>query len=1179
MSKTRFNVTAEALLPGINLIEANAGTGKTYTIAMLFVRFIVEHGFLIDQLLVVTFTHAAAAELKERIRLRLTEIYHSIASDKTGLDETTLSWLQGLELEEAVVLQRLKIALLGFDQSAVFTIHGFCYKTLQEFAVESKQLFELDLIGDSRIIRQQLADDFWRQTIYPLEPQDAALLTTRYANPTTLLASIKGVGQRVTVHPETQPLAFYLEQASAVKEEFTHQFETFTGRLSEAVSEHLFKRSFQIAFSTHYNAISQWLNEGGLTFPVDALNFMSCPGVLEGLNGQKFRATKAHTGLERKTEYLVSTGINFCVIEKLLAISHCASIALRGLLIDYIRDKEDGVLQSAQLASFDCLISRLADLMVNEDGAILKKALQSRYQVALIDEFQDTDQQQWNIFSQLCAQKKQFLYLIGDPKQAIYKFRGADVFSYFSAAKLAHHRYTLTDNWRSSPLMVGAVNTLFESLENVFLLEGLSYQPCDAALSEQDNCFKLAHALLPGMVMWQLSPDEGNNSGFLKSSYAQEQISIAVINEIIRLLMPGSAYRRVVNGRLEILTPKDIAILVRTNSQAIDYQNSLREAGIPSVLTSAKSVFETAEANDFYMLLRAISQPNNTGLLKQFLTVAWLNVSAPELLSIVEDDSLMGFWVSRLSEYYQLWERRGLLAMTYKLLVQEKIAGKLSKWPAFERKMSNIMQVAELVQEAEIQESLNINGTLGWLQQSINSPQYSEQELLRLENDEPAINILTVHRAKGLEFSVVFCPVLWQQDQHVQKENSVIQCHEDNLMVADLGSEQFEERKQLALEESFAEDIRLSYVAMTRAKLRCYIAWANVRTKESRNHSALSRLLFNPSVKQSELGDDFSRQQIDLRGLVDRHQDFFEYHSLPPDQAIRHLQEVKKLTRLKAPEECFRNLKTMWQINSYTSLSALSLGAANERPYDHAEETSKDNLLASSYDPLPRGRRMGNLVHELLEKNTFAELAKHSVSVTKIEQACIRFGLSLDDPQLMPTLLRQVVRTPLDKQDDGFKLAQIDAKHCIKEMPFYLSHVSINTEHINTILGDEVIYRPLSTKKLAGFLTGFIDLVCVYQGKYYLMDYKSNYLDDYSSDSMIQAMRAHNYGLQAWIYSVVLTNFLQETIVDYRFDRHFGGVLYLFVRGMKSDKSCSGVFSFLPNAEKLEQLSRLFSDE
>jgi len=1179
MLKTRFNVTTEALLPGINLIEANAGTGKTYTIAMLFVRFIVEHGFLIDQLLVVTFTHAAAAELKERIRLRLTEIYHSVASDKTRLDETTLSWLQGLALEEAVVLQRLKIALLGLDQSAVFTIHGFCYKTLQEFAVESKQLFELDLIGDSRFIRQQLTDDFWRQTIYPLAPQDAAMLTTYYANPVTLLASIKGVGQQVTVYPETQPIAFYLEQAKVVKGEFTDQFVTFTDRLSEAVSEPLFKRSFQAAFSTHYNAISHWLNEGGLSFPVDALNFMSYPGVFEGLNGQKFRATKTHTGLERKTEYLAATGINFDVVEKLLAISHSASIALRGLLIDYIRDKEDGVLEGAQSASFDCLISRLADLMVNEDGAILKKALQSRYQVALIDEFQDTDQQQWTIFSQLCAQKTQFLYLIGDPKQAIYKFRGADVFSYFSAATLAHHRYTLTDNWRSSPQMVGAVNTLFESLENVFLLEGLSYQPCDAALREQDNCFKLADASLPGMVMWHLSPDEGNNSGFLKSGQAQEQISIAVINEIISLLTPGSAYRRVVNGRSEILTPQDIAILVRTNSQAIDYQNSLREAGIPSVLNSAKSVFETTEANDFYILLRAISQPNNTGLLKQFLTVAWLNVSAPELLSIVDDDSLMGFWISRLSEYYQLWERRGLLAMTYKLLAQEKIASKLSKWPAFERKMSNIMQLAELVQAAETQESLNINGTLGWLQQSINNPQYSEQELLRLENDETAINILTVHRAKGLEFSVVFCPVLWQQDQHVQKENSVIQCHEDNLMVVDLGSEQFEERKLIALEESFAEDIRLSYVAMTRAKLRCYIAWANVRTKENRNHSALSRLLFNPSVKQSELGDDFSRQQIDLRGLIDRHQGFFEYHSLPSDQAIRHLREFKKLTPLKAPEQCSRNLKTMWQINSYTGLSALSLGVANEGLYEHAEETSKDNLLASSFDPLPRGRRMGNLVHELLEKNTFAELAKHCVSTTKIEQACIRFGVSLDDPQLMSALLREVVITPLDKQDDGFKLAQIDAKHCLKEMPFYLSHGSINTEQINTILGDEVIYSALSTKKLAGFLTGFIDLVCVYQGKYYLMDYKSNYLDDYSSASMIQAMRAHNYGLQAWIYSVVLTNFLQETIVDYSFDRHFGGVLYLFVRGMKSDEPCSGVFSFLPHAEKLEQLSRLFSDE
>jgi exodeoxyribonuclease V beta subunit len=1178
MSKTRFEVTREVLLPGINLIEANAGTGKTYTIVMLFLRFIVEHGFLIDQLLVVTFTHAAAAELKERIRLKLAEIYHSISVEKTGLDDTTLQWLQGLELEESVVLQRLKAALLGLDQSAIFTIHGFCYKTLQEFAVESKQLFELDLIGDSQSIRQQLADDFWRQTIYPLAPHEGAILTAQYDNPTALLASINGIGGGVTVYPETQPLMACLTQVSTAKEDLNCQFELYSHRLSEAVAQPFFKKTFQAHFSSYHKAIQQWLTTERLTFPLEALNSLSYQGVLEGLNGQKFRTTKTQTGLDRKIDYLADLGIHFGAIEKVIETSESAHIALRGSLLAYIQNKEDAVLEEIQSASFDCLIGRLADLMVQGDGISLKKALQKRFQVALIDEFQDTDQQQWTIFSQLFAQEKHFLYLIGDPKQAIYKFRGADVFSYFNAAKSAHRQYTLTDNWRSSPRMVGAVNTIFESQDDVFLLKGLSYQSCQAALLDETNCFKSDGHRLPGMVLWQLACNADNNSGFLQSTNAQAQISIAVVNEIINLLTPGHVFEQSVQGRTTAILPKDIAILVRSNAQAMDYQNLLREVGVPSVLNSAKSVFETTEAKEFYLILQAIAQPNNTVLLKQFLTVAWLNVSAPELISAVENGGFLGQWSSRLSEYYLIWEKKGLLAMTYKLLATEEVACKLSSCSTFERKMSNILQLAELVQAAETQENLNINGTLDWLQRSMTDLKYSEQELLRLESDEQAINILTVHRSKGLEFSVVFCPVLWQQNKHVQKENSVIQCHENDLMVVDLGSEKFEDRKQLALQESFAEDIRLSYVAMTRAKLRCYIAWANVRTKENSNRSALSWLLFNTSVNNSELSDDFSRQQGDLQARVSQHRTFFEYHLLSADQSVSQLRSIKKTPLLIAPEKCLRDLKTLWQINSYTGLATLSIDEVDEGRRDNSDDGSLEGLVVPVVDHLPRGSRLGNVVHELLEKNAFAELARHGDSAFKVDQACARFGLKLDRPALMTDLLQQVVSTPLNEQGHDFYLAQIDDQHCIKEMPFYLSHAQINTEQINAILGNEATYRSLTSKNLVGYMTGFIDLVCFYQGKYYLIDYKSNYLDDYSSAGMIEAMRTHNYGLQAWLYSVVLTSFLQEKVPEYNYRSHFGGVLYLFVRGMASDRPGSGVYSFLPDADKLQQLTRLFTD-
>jgi len=1173
MSKTRFEVTRETLLPGINLIEANAGTGKTYTIAMLYLRFIVEHGFLIDQLLVVTFTHAAATELKERIRLKLTEIYHCLVADKSGLDEVTSQWLQDLELEEALVLQRLKAALLDLDQSAIFTIHGFCYKTLQEFSIESKQLFELNLVGDSQFLRRQLSDDFWRQTIYPLRPSEAAVLSAYYEDPATLLVSINSIKGRVTVYPESQTLTKCLGQVSAAKDDLESEFNLYIQVLSEAVELPFFKKTFQAKFFSHQQSIQQWLAMEQLTFPLEALKSFSYQGVLAGLNGQKFRAKNNQTGEERKSDYLADLGLHFEAIEKVIEASESACLTLRSLLLAYIRNKEDAVLDESQSVSFDCLISRLADLMIQTDGVELKEALQKRYQVALIDEFQDTDQMQWTIFSQLFAQQHHFLYLVGDPKQAIYKFRGADVFSYLHAAKLAHRQYTLTDNWRSNPSMVGAINTLFENQKNVFLLEGLNYQPCQAVVSEEANYLKSGGRCLSGMMLWQLEHNENNNSSFLKSTNAQLQISIAVVNEIIDLLTPSNGVKQSIGGRVSTLSAKDIAILVRSNAQAVAYQNLLREVGIPSVMNSAKSVFETTEADDFYSILQAITQPSNLGLLKQFLTVAWFNMSATKLISIVENDELLEQWSVRLSEYYVLWEKKGVLAMTYKLLESEEVASKLSSFPAFERKMSNILQLAELLQVAETENNFNINGTLDWFQRSVADLKYSESELLRLESDQQGINILTVHRSKGLEFSIVFCPVLWQQDQHIQKENSVTQCHEDGLMVADLGTKKFEDRKKIAMQESFAEDIRLSYVAMTRAKFRCYIAWANVRTKDKSNQSALSWLLFNMSAN-----NDFTQQQSDLKSRVSQYNSFFEYQLLQEDQSLCQLRSINKKPLLKSPTKRLRDLKTLWQINSYTGLAALSV----EEVYEGRQSSWEDESIVDSeihvVDQLPRGSRFGNVIHDLLEKNEFIDLAQHGDILFKVEQACARFGLKFDHPALIADLLQQVVKTPLTGASDDFCLAEIDNQSCIKEMPFYLSHAQINTEQINSILGNELNYKPLTSKSLTGYLTGFIDLVCFHQGKYYLIDYKSNYLNDYNSVELIGAMRAHNYGLQAWLYSLVLTNFLQETVHEYSYSNHFGGVLYLFVRGMDSGRPGSGVYSFLPDADQLQHLGRLLVD-
>jgi len=1190
-----FDVVSTPINKGVTLLEASAGTGKTFALAMLVLRLVVEEARLLENILVVTFTKAATEELKTRIRNRLATAQKALTSAEgtPELDEKLTQWLihvqLTLKLPKIKIQQRLNQALLDIDRAAIFTIHGFCQRVLREHALESGQLFNVELSANIDAIKQACADDFWRKQMYERSVFEVGLLTSHFKTPDALLNSVKrfpaaafSAHTPLQVTPDFQQhhdinkqLALIKELAENVAVEFYSCFDKIKTALVD--SKDSFKSTYDTEFTTYAPMLQAWIEgEHAQLPPAKAFTLFTSSSIKEGLNGNKFRANKNQQSDERKQVFIEQLALNNTLLTQLNTAKLALSLTFRCALLETLRLELTQRGKELNVLSFDDLIIRLAEALKSEKAANLTQALRTRFTAALIDEFQDTDDDQWFIFSTLFNCDTHELFLIGDPKQAIYKFRGADIYSYLAAQKTAKQRYTLGENWRSHPELVAAVNSLFKR-DNVFCLTDLIFKPVRPAKSATEAYLSLAGKPIKPLQLWQLNQCSDKKS-YWSSAEADPQIQQAVVNEIVRLLTEDVTLQPA-NIRLQ---PSDIAILVKSNNQANAYQQALLATGVPALINSNESVFTSPEAEALLTILHAVVKPNDLGLLRQALSCAWYGMDGQALYQLFNHDIAMDNYLLEFAEYHQNWLQQGVLAMMMKLLTHPKIIAHLPKCRAAERVITNIYHLIELLQQAVHEEYLGLNKTVQWLESRIieakESKDCDEHHVLRLESDANAVQIITMHRAKGLEYPVVFCPYLWQSNDTKINSLTVVSCHQDNYQLIDIGSTDFAQHQQMAIQESRAEAIRIAYVALTRAKYLNYVIWADVHNKDTVNESALASLInlselsFNEQLDTlSVLGSTagISHTLIDIPVVATA-----RYHS-----PVNNTQTLTALTR-------HRVLYTTWQMSSYTSLANTRIQDAPEFANDSSDDDLTNamqdnsptaNQQNSLWENIPKGSKLGNVVHRLLESHRYAEVALANINSEECKQLCQQYGVELMAPELLATCLQSLVHTPLSATEPSFCLKNLEEVKCLKELAFYLSLPKLNVAQINTVLAFCPVYRALPNKQLSGYLTGFIDLVCEYQGQYYVMDYKTNTLPDYTEQRLQQAMRHHNYGLQYWLYTIVLHRYLQQRLDGYDYERHFGGVRYLFVRGMIADQPLSGVYQDRPAREKVEELAALFN--
>ena len=1161
-------------LRGERLIEASAGTGKTYTIAALYLRLLLGLGgesafsrpLTVEELLVVTFTEAATEELRGRIRSNIHEL--RIAC----LRESSADPLYARLLDDIPDKQQaaswLMLAERQMDEAAVFTIHGFCQRMLSLNAFESGMLFQQQLIEDESLLRAQACADFWRRHCYPLPRDIAEVIHASWKGPLELLNAINRYlqGEAPVIKsppPADETLASrhakIIARINAIKQQWLAAVAELDPLIENSgIDRRKFNRGNQ---GKWIEKISAWAQEETRSYLL--------PDALEKF-AQSFLTSRTKAG-GVVPEHPLFVAIEGLLAEPLTLSDLVLTTAMREIREAVAREKR----RRGELG-FDDMLSRLDQALNSENGEALATAIRQRFPVAMIDEFQDTDPQQYRIFRRIWRQQPDTaLLLIGDPKQAIYAFRGADIFTYMKARGEVSAHYTLDTNWRSAPGMVNSVNTLFSQMDNAFMFREIPFMPVKAAERNQPLRFELNGETQPAMNLWLM---EGDGVGIGDYQTFMAQLCAAQIRDWLVAGQQGSALLH--DGkRSRPVQASDITVLVRSRHEAALIRDALTLLNIPSVyLSNRDSVFETPEAQELLWLIQAVLTPERESTLRSALATGMLGLTAQDIEQLNKDEEAWDRVVEEFDGYRQTWQKRGVMPMLRTLMAQRNIAENLLATSGGERRLTDILHISELLQEAGAHTESE-HALVRWLAQHIAEPDSNAaSQQLRLESDKHLVQIVTIHKAKGLEYPLVWLPFIANyraQDQAFY--------HDRTSFEAVLDLSQADESIELAEAERLAEDLRLLYVALTRSVWHCSLGVAPLFRRRGEksgesdfHHSALGRLIQQGEPRDAAglrhclealCSDDIV---LSIPGTPDNSR--WEYTlSLPPSLRARHID---------------RPILDDWRVTSYSGLQQRGHGIAQDLlprlDVDAAGERQADEAPALTPHAFPRGASPGTFLHGLFEDIDFTQ----PVTEEWVSEHLQAGGF---DEQWQPVLLawiNAVLHAPLI--ESGLSLSQLTEKDKQVEMEFYIPIAqTLTSEKLDAAIRR---YDPLSAgcspldfRDVRGMLKGFIDLVFRHNGRFYLLDYKSNWLGEsseaYTREAMAAAMQSHRYDLQYQLYTLALHRYLRHRIADYDYERHFGGVIYLFLRGVDAQNSEQGIYTTRPDVRLISEMDALFSGE
>ena len=1116
-----FNVCGP-LPTRVTVLEASAGTGKTYTIAALAARYVAD-GIPLERLLLVTFTRMATGELRERVRERLVSVEQGLSQALAGVPygPDPVVGLLATGPVEAVRARRDRLAraVASFDAATIATTHGFCQEVLGGLGIAGDLDPDVNFVEDLGDLVADVVDDlyvrrFWRGAAPAFDLAEAAeIARVAIENPSAKI--VTGDGEAAQMR----------------------------GRLAAAV-----RREFEL----------------------------------------------------RKRRMSVMT--------------------------------------------YDDLVTRLQSALDGDGGRATAELLRARFEVVLVDEFQDTDPAQWEIMRRAFADTGVTLVLIADPKQAIYAFRGADVYAYLEAARSAGTRATLGVNWRSDQELIDAHDALLSGVRLGHA--GISYRQVRAAAAHRTS--RLSGAPVPAPMRFRtvLREDPAislTQGGYARNASAREHICRDLAADVVALLDSGA----VIESRSEAgeslghepVRPGHLAVLVRTNRHAAMIRDALDAADVPAVISGAGSVFATEPARDWLKLLEALERPASMTRAHSAALTPFLGWSADRLATADEDGRAWEEVHRRLHDWARVLRVQGVASLLERITLVEGLPARVLTEEDGERRLTDLRHVGQLLHAAASEDQMGASTLTAWLRTRIAEAALDtgdEERSRRLESDAEAVQVLTIHRSKGLEFPIVYLPFLWEPG-YIPKEARPVFFHDPragDARTVDVALEggEFEEHKRQWIREQRGEDLRLAYVALTRARHQAVVWWAG--SWDSRN-SPLARLLFC----------------ADEDGNVADHGS-----STPGDAAVlARLQTIAgrapgcvsvEPARLEMPAAWsppppgnaslsssvfWRRLDLRWRRTSYTDITSAGhdawVASEPEQPLiadEPAEETPGAVGVPADGDPalqvpsllgeMPVGVQVGTFVHRVLEATDFAAADLERELALQVAAVQRRRTVDIGDPAMVLTGLQAVLETPLGPVLEGRRLRDMARADRLDELVFELPLAGgdrptgwLTLSRVAAVLREHLAPEdPLSgyadrlddtrlRQRVRGYLTGSLDLVVrigTERGpRFAVLDYKTNWLGDpaepltafhYRPAAVTAEMQRHHYALQALLYTVALHRYLRWRLPGYEPALHLAGVVYLFVRGMSGPQTPSvdgapcGVFGWRPPGELVGVLSDAF---
>lgn len=1217
---------------GLHLIEASAGTGKTYTLSSLMVRIFLEK-YLPNQVIATTFTRAAAAELKTRIRLRLVEILEFLEPFRDVLEQDIQAKalqesdplkqqvLQNFAPRIAYACERLKLVIDQLDELFVGTLDSFSQKLLREFAFESGKIERAEITEDAKSYTRQLIHDVLREWI---QTQPQQVIDFLYMS-----QQLKSVDQYIKVVEESLNFSSaHLKQVdlpvfSTVEfESCLHQFAASSSQYLQELQDYYLldgayykfinkkafaKDRFHFIFQTGLVRLAQQIQEQGIDIYFDQKAFKDVDVLFLDSKGQ------ARSSIFNKCDQSIQDCFYQHPLIQLLKDIWEMKLKIQNDLDQFntylqfhlcqqVKKRLPQVLQQKGEITFAQQIKTLSEALKGEQGQSFAVFVQSRYPLILVDEFQDTNQDQDDMLASIWRHPQRYqkscMIMVGDRKQAIYGFRGGDMLTFLNAyqdimAKQGRE-YKLVHNHRSVKELVEVVDVLFQ--RQIDFGEQVSYDPIQAGSRPHPALVENAQPN-PMPLRW-LHLQEGNEQATQVAWQIQHLLNQSYLKQ---LYLEGDVPTAI--------DEDDIAVLSRSHRQLDEVQYALEHLGIRVNRPSKRSVFDSKIAQDIGALLTALLHPYDEAKLKRALLSRLFGFDLARLLALEQSPEGLSHYIQQFDDIREMWLNQGFLVAWQRCLNQFGIWQQLvaTQSKDNERAVVNLRHLTDILS----QHSEHVQGAQNlyhWYLKQLNSPSDREWELEHKLSSEAGVQLMTIHQSKGLEFKIVFLLGANKAAPDSKKEalnfsTTEIQLPETGqtrtqrvVAIADknfLQQNELDQHQQRAL----AEQNRLWYVALTRASHRVYAVfepekgdknkfsglafWKNQGDHFQHPYSADAELILaRPQALQMQQ----TQQQRVLLAQILPTQRFYSRGKTSFSYLAQHLKH--KATRA----DRLANINTDFE------------QAEDELNLTESKNTATAQPIAWIKQHFPRGTLAGNFLHEIFEQINFQqphmwveEIRRRFKNTYQSLWSELLFQYQQHFPeqenseqqlyQWIADWLGEVLHTPLNQ---GFQLKQLAAGQYLSECPFYLalSDRVLAMQRVQQLFTEYGINMPeLLEAKSARYLNGSIDLVYFDGQRYHIADYKSNYLGaeqaDYQPSQIADSMSLSSYWLQAALYLVALHRYLSVKLQHYQIEQHLGGASYLYLRGMNGQAQ-QGCLYWKPDDEfilRLDAILGYFSED